>query len=300
MLNDNKNCIFIGLPSSGKSSFIGALWHVVESGEIDSIFTVTIQPKDREYLNELRSKFLKCEAPERTKTEFVKQIELQIQEKETGNSINFLFPDLSGETYETQFELRQVTNDYLYQLKACNSCIVFINPDHLKTSTLISELDGSLFDDEDDNVGVMEQGNGFPDSQAKNLTPEKPWTPRMCQTQVKLVDLLQIIQEKLPQTCKIGIIISAWDVIINMSDENKNDTPDLWLRKNLPLFHQYLTANKHNFPYSVYGISAQGGVYSKSSNVELQKHINPSERIIVQSGNNRSHDITAPLKWLFE
>ena len=58
LASSSNHCTFMGLPSSCKSSFIGAFWHVVESGEIDSTYTVTVPPSDREYLNQLRKNFL--------------------------------------------------------------------------------------------------------------------------------------------------------------------------------------------------------------------------------------------------
>ena len=74
-INSNK-CMFIGLPGSGKSSFIGALWHVASTGEINSAYSLTIQPNDREYLNKLQVDFLECKAPDRTKIEFKKKVPL--------------------------------------------------------------------------------------------------------------------------------------------------------------------------------------------------------------------------------
>lgn len=282
----SNSCIFIGLPSSGKSSFIGALWHVVETGEIESQYTVSVQPKDREYLNQLRSNFLGCKSPERTKTGFVKRIELELKDSYTNKISNLIFPDLSGETYESLFEYRQLTKEYLDELSGCNSIMLFVNPDYLQRPFLINDA-YSLLDFE----GIDEEANSG--------NQEKKWSPKISQTQLVLVDLLQIIGNELPLTCKIGIIISAWDVIL---EHDKKQTPDAWLIDYLPLLYQFLSANPNKLSFKVFGVSSQGGKYSSDidGNYKLHAKIKQSERIIVQEGNSVSNDISLPIKWILE
>ncbi|WP_184547201.1 hypothetical protein [Mucilaginibacter sp. FT3.2] len=288
--NITNRCTFMGLPSSGKTSFIGAFWHVVESGEINSTFTVTVPPGDREYLNKLRSNFLDCKVQERTKIDFVKKIEIEVTEQSSGKLATFVFPDLSGETFESQFEYRKLTGDYIEQVSECNSLMLFINPRTLKKSYLISALNGMFEDGEEQEAIVLE-----------TATTATRWTPKLCQTQVVLVDLIQIIKNNVHTPCKIGVIISAWDTIKQSLDPDEvNLSPGEWLKKELPLLSQYLFANRESFPSKVFGISAQGGEYSENDNTELQGKLKPSERLIVQDDDVISHDITIPLKWLFD
>jgi hypothetical protein len=286
-------CTFMGLPSSCKTSFIGAFWHVVESGEIDSIYTVNVPPGDREYLNQLRKNFLDCEAPERTKADFIKKIELEIIERSTGKVATFIFPDLSGETFESQFEYRKMTTDYVKHLSTCNSLMLFINPSNIRRSFLISTLNGMLDNSES---GVDQE---TPTAETTSFT--RPWIPKMCQTQVIIVDLLQMVRQKVNIPFKIGVIISAWDIIKRSSDPIEAAmTPEQWLKSKLPLFSQFLQSNQATLPFKVFGISAQGGEYKDGNNFELQSKMYPSERLIVQSGDTINHDITKPLKWLFD
>ncbi|WP_158799417.1 hypothetical protein [Pedobacter sp. L105] len=296
------SCMFIGLPNSGKSSFIGALWHVVESGEIDSLYSITVQPDDREYLNSLRSSFLDCKSVERTKTESVKKIELEIKDNTNGQVMNFVFPDLSGETYESQFEYRKLTIDYIDQVSGCNSIMLFVNPDFIKKGHLILNVDEMLdFKDSSNNLEINDKGN-IPGKQMKE-DAEVKWTPKLCQSQVVLVDLLQIISKNIKLPCKINIIVSAWDVIVNLPDFGVPKlTPSEWFIEELPMLFQYLISNAEAFPHKVFGVSAQGGIYSEEDdeNLELQGKLKQSERIIVQSEKSVTHDITVPLKWLFE
>lgn len=289
--SNSNNCMFIGLPFSGKSSFIGAFWHTLKANNENSNYTIQTQPSDREYLNQLETNFLNCTPPERTKVGFEQQINLTMIDRSTNQAINFIFPDLSGETYEGQFEYRKLGNEYLAQLKETNSLILFINPDKLRIPNLITDANSILSE-----LGLDGSENNL-ETENKTLPIEEiKWTPRMAQTQVILVDLLQMISPYLQKSCKLGIVISAWDVI-------KQDTqpiiPADWLKNKLPLLHQFLQSNTKEFTTQFFGVSAQGGKYSPESIKELQIHFNPIDRIKVQLDSDVSNDITIPLRWLF-
>lgn len=280
--------MFLGLPNSGKSSFIGAFWHVVETGEIDAQYAVTTQPSDREYLNGLREAFLDCKSPERTKTEFFKNIELSIIDKNTNEEIELVFPDLSGETFSSQFNYRKITDEYIDQIKNCNGIMLFLNPDFIKKANLISDSFAM--------VGAEDSKSGETPLSSDHL----PWDISMTQTQVIIVDVLQMIVKYITKPCKISLIISAWDVIKDLPLDESTQTPLDWLNSQLPLFKQYLDANSAYFTYNVYGVSAQGGSYKEENGkiTDLQEIIKQSERIIVQNDDEITSDITLPIKWL--
>nr|WP_294928988.1 hypothetical protein [uncultured Flavobacterium sp.] len=289
MAGISNKCMFLGLPNSGKSSFIGALWHVMETSEIEANYTVKIQPKDREHLNLLRQSFLDCIAPERTKTGFVKNIQLTITEKNSGEVSEFIFPDLSGETYSGQFSYRKMTKEYLDQIKECTGLMLFVNPDYIKKPNLITDISFLL----DQNDSVTEEASP---------SDYVPWEIEMTQTQVVIVDVLQMIMRHIKKPIKICLIISAWDLIKTLPGADGAQTPEKWLGDQLPLLKQFLEANKSSFLYDTYGVSAQGGSYKaedqNSAIDELLLITKQSERIIVQNGDFQSNDITMPIKWI--
>lgn len=279
--NVKNNCILIGLPQSGKSTFIAALWHVVESKEIDDSIKITSLPNDREYLNELRESWHECKAIERNKTEDKFQISLYISR----NDIEYdelLFPDVSGEMYESQFESRKLENEYISMIESARSIIFFINPDFLKKPVLISEADFIPINS----------------SNSSTKAKLKQWEYEDTPTQVILVDLLQMISIYLHKRIKLAVILSAWDVIHNSIDKKLNKMkPADWVTNNLPLFHQYLISNKSQFDFSFFGVSAQGAKYY-GDNLILHKHEKPSDRIIVQKDDEITKDISLPIKWI--
>ena len=321
-LRSANSCMFIGLPESGKSSFIGALWHVVLTGELNPSFLVTVQPSDRTYLNQLRSNFVNCVANDRTKLEGMKKIELNIKSAKTGAAVDFVFPDLDGEMYSSQFEYRQLTKEYAEGVASCQSLMLFINPDRIKKPYLIVQAqaivanfdqmvlpvvqvdttDNKNLNDQKENKSMTGLSSSAIDKDFEDSN-EKEWIPKISQTQVILVDLLQMVFGRVQKPCKIGIIISAWDLIKSSADRAlANITPDAWLQAHLPLLYQYLQTKVDVLPFKIFGVSAQGGEYSKAfnGNLGLQQKMLPSERLIVQIDTDISNDITVPLAWLFE
>jgi hypothetical protein len=278
----------MGLPNSCKTTYIAALWHVVESKEIESLYSIDTLPNNREYLNGLRKAWLECRQVDRTKLDFPHEIELQISSKITGEVYPFIFPDVSGEMYEMQLEYRKVGNDYLQKLQNTNGILFFINPENLSKRILISQINTLLGANNDKEVIEFETND------------RSTWTPGKAQTQIKLIELLQIIEKSVNYPCKIGVIISAWDVVKNSNDPDYAQlTPLEWVQRNIPLFWQYLDSNSENFTFDFFGVSAQGGNY-KDSIEELQNKDNPSTRIFVEHNSQIKHDITIPIKWLLD
>ena len=320
--SNKKSLVLIGLPHSGKSTFIGALWHVVESGELDGSLTITSLPKDREYLNYLRMSWFRCESPERNKVEVAKEILLDVTYGEDNEPTALYFPDVSGEMYKLQFENRQLTSEYVESLEYAKGMILFINPDYLKKPDLISdanklisdegainensvvEIDGKSSSEENEEIASGDEVKGN-ESDDKNIDQKsedasKQWKHEDAPTQVIITDLLQMISMHLKHPIKIALVISAWDVIMDSHDDKyRKLKPREWISKELPLLAQYLVSNDDSFISEVYGISAQGSDYDAdlSKLFDMDKQ---SDRIRVQVGEAMSNDICKPIVWLLK
>src|SRR6185369_7165301 len=116
--SNSTSCLTIGLPKSGKTTFIAALWHVVDSKELEDSLQIKSLPEDRTYLHDIRSKWIACKDLERTTLDGAKDISLDITDVATGKEFIFHFPDLSGEMFELNFESRKLDNAYANKLKA--------------------------------------------------------------------------------------------------------------------------------------------------------------------------------------
>lgn len=274
--NNENNYVLIGLPHSGKSTFIAALWHIVESEDLEGSLIIKGLPEDSEYLNKLRDTWLSFKDFERTKVENKHHITLSVSKQSDDTISELKFPDVSGEMYKIQFENRKLDLEYLKMIQTAKGIILFINPDYIIEPQLISNVDACI-------------GH---EKSTINEVNVKNWEFKDTPTQVVLIDLLQMILQNINNPIKVAVVVSAWDLIINV----RNTKPSNWIETSLPLFFQFLKANDSILKHTFFGVSAQGGNYSEHK-TELQTK-SPSERIIVQTENETSNDITLPIKWL--
>lgn len=298
--------LITGLPETGKTTFLAALWHVIESEEVPGSLIVSEVHGIRDYLNKIREDWLNCEALERTKIAVQKNVSFRLRDVQTGKVLELSMPDLSGETFRLQWESRQWTGEFEKLASESSGVLLFMHPRTIVEPVRIDSVEPL--------VAVLEEGNGsetlnsLPNSASRpqpgdpgsqhsfgGETTTKPWSAADTATQVKVVEILQFLRARpfIDRLLPVVVVVSAWDLI---SGDKK---PGGWLRERLPLLHQFLEANTGTVPFVVFGISAQGAELSEAK--ELQQHIKASDRIIVtMPDGSTNHDITAPLKWLLE
>ena len=270
-----KSCFILGMPEAGKTTFLAALWYCVNYS-IDSILKLKAMDADLTYLSDISTKWSQAEQVSRTKLDFEKkEITLSLESKD-GSLFKITFPDLSGETFQAQYEDREVTTYIANYIKRSQGILLFINPKKISEPNFISEVEPSIRD--------IASTSDHIERDPKSDDP----------TQVQLVELLQFINYiREEQPVNLGIIISAWDVVEG-NHEHKSDSPEEFVCKRLPLLWQYVASNSKIFKMEYFGISAQGGEISGNCD-EILDIDDPCKRVIVVDNNNRSHDITLPL-----
>jgi hypothetical protein len=277
----SKKFVLIGLPSTGKTSFLAALWYLLHHAQVEHRLTLDRMADDNRYLNDLSRLWAKCEIVPRTSTDAEQTVTMLLKDSATGGTITLTFPDLSGESFNLQWVERHFTANYDKFLRESTGGILFISP--LKydkpvridaAASLIKEM-GAAGGDEGDDSSSM------------------PWDPTQSPTQVKLVELLQFIAGRsyFKPPFRLALVISAWDQL-----KGEKTTPGKWLWDELPLLVQFLESNRRLFDYTMYGVSAQGGDYAQADQLA---EMAPSERILVVGADVKNpHDLTEPLLWL--
>src|SRR5437016_344361 len=96
-MSSSLSAMLVGLPDTGKTTFLAALWHVLESGETASALTLRASPSDSTYLNEIRQSWERAEPVRRTPAASIEDIVLQLQLAD--RELDLAVPDLSGENY---------------------------------------------------------------------------------------------------------------------------------------------------------------------------------------------------------
>lgn len=290
-MNSELRIIFIGFPSAGKSSFLGALWHVVEQGDVDDSMLLVTTVGDNEYITSLRSSWLACEPMGRTNKNSSREVMMTLRNRNDIDPITLVFPDVAGELFDEHWRYRVWSKEYLETIKELQGIVVFINADHVQTPELIAEYHTLLANIEADQI-------------SDDKTDILPYDPDKACQQAKVVDVLQQHLQYADEytTIPIVVIISAWDVVDEQDDHGNTISPNEFLMRRVPLLWQFIKSNAERIPSKVYGISALGGNLDQDSD-RLLAIAKPSERIIVVDGDNaptKSNDITLPIKWMLD
>lgn len=277
--------VMIGLPATGKTSFLAALWYLVQHGEVEHRLTIERMEGDSKHLNQISNSWASFEVVPRTPTGTERTVSMILNDTADKKTITLTFPDLSGESFMSQWVDRHFTANYDEFLRESVGGVLFISPLNYHKPVRIASAIPLLKE-----MGAAGQSNGGNDDDAPI-----PWDPIQAPTQVQLVELLQFIagREYFKPPFRLALVVSAWDDVLKV----RKTSPAKWLIEEMPFLSQFLESNRRLFDFNVYGISAQGGDYNKDVN-DLTA-MNPSERILIEGdGVKNVHDLTELLTWL--
>jgi len=306
-MNDDitQQLLLVGLPSTGKTSFLAGVIHYIESSKNAKKFKQYKESANTEYLSKIVKSWLRCEEPERMSSSAgaVKpHIELFLEETEKSKKIVLEIPDIAGEAFESQFIHRTLDIDYVEKLKNTTSLMLFINPTKIESHMLINDINllaCELELDSRDEKNILPGKIKINNSGSPQLEDEiVSFSSEKCPTQLILFDLLQNELDLIPvRPVLLSIVISAWDKVPQIAENNV--TPEDWIQIHMPLFHQYLMANPEIITHKVFGVSAQGGDFKNKDEVErLTAMDDACLRIKVQEGESIHNNICAPIEWL--
>lgn len=284
-----QSIVVFGLPGSGKTTFLAALWHLVLSRETETKLRFdSLKSGNVKHLNAIAARWRNAQMQERTLlsgNQFV-SINLVTDDSEAAT---VTFPDIAGESYRQMWEEREcekVVAETLMQ----GSVLLFVHADDIKRPLWIVDVAAT--------------------ARALDLPPDEavqpvPWNPSLAPTQVQLVGLLSLLGEA-PLDIgprRLVVMLSAWD-----KAKGERLAPRDFLREKLPLLSQFLDTNPKLWRWTVYGVSAQGGEYDdtqpgaqpKQEAQNLRAADEPSSRIELTDGVSTSHDLTIPLAWLMQ
>lgn len=273
--------IILGYPESGKTTYLAALWHVIDAGLAGTSLVLEKTSGDAEYLNKIVEAWLRCEEVPRTYISNEEKVALHVRDTKTQATMVLTLPDFSGETFQEIFADRQCAEEFVNNTNDAGGILFFINAD--RADDMTSVLD-HVFDDDDND----RSGDGAVTEELKDFDPRK------APEQTRIVELLQLLQIRpfVRRHRKLVIVISAWDVV-----QDDEVTPAEWIAREMPLLDQFLLNGPELYDVRFCGISAQGGMLTNASRASLLEKM-PAERVICHWLGEYSPDITQPLRWL--
>lgn len=287
--------VIMGLPASGKTTFLAALWHLVEADETECRLKLDGYRGDLFYLNRIAEAWRTFQKVPRTSQVGDMNVTIHLLDRETGVSGAAFFPDLAGETFDLQVEERRCRAEFVEQVAVDDGILFFISADVKDDALSVTELNARLPGGGATEIGGVaadpeeEAGGGIASASLRE------WEPQLLPAQVRIVQLLSdfIRPPFTPRSRRLAILISAWDLTRGMELG-----PRQWLAANMPLVEQFLRANGASFKHQVYGVSAQGVSLEDQSAVGEAAKLTPSRRIQIVGPDGEGHDLTSPLVWL--
>lgn len=275
----------IGLPESGKTTLLAAMWHLVrEKGAATRLTFAGLSQGNYEHLNALAKRWRSGKRQQRTQLAGTRAVSMRLKD-EAGRMVEVSFPDAPGEDFSRMWERRELDEATRATLLA-PAIVLVINGNTIRYPAWIAERN------------AVQAGLGLP----PELVDVVDWKAELAPTQVQVVELLQFLMsgdlDVGPR--RLAVLISAWDEV-----EGDGMDPEELLKANLPLLDQYLRNGRDPWTWRVWGLSAQGGVYEDADTGEtlptteaLRELARPSDRIKVVDGDVSGTDVTAPLGWL--
>jgi hypothetical protein len=279
-----RSVVVMGLPGSGKTTFLAALWHLVSENEVPCKLTyVSLQSGNVEHLHEIAAQWRAAKKQDRTAQGGDKLVSMVLK-ADGGEAQTVTFPDVAGEAFLQMWGQRECDEKVAGWLKE-PGVLLFIHADKITVPKWAIDEKLLLAD-----LGIEPEVEDVVD-----------WSPDGAPTQVQLVDLLQSMQTEPLDVGprRLAIILSAWD-----KAAGRGFSPEEYLARRLPLLDQFL---KHGldprWEKRLYGVSAQGGDYDDDKTTlpdakRLRDIDVPSERISVVHDGGKSNDLTEPLQWL--
>lgn len=270
----DKKCFIAGLPSAGKTTFLAALMNLISADNSDSKLKLH-KIENVQYLTSLSEKWANMEPLERTvqSNEHIDiTINLELPNKET---IDLFLPDLSGETFQNLYEMREIPEELANYIVEADTFLFFVNVKNVKELGLISEhFKNQTSDEANENILL-----------SRNPKKHDP-------LQIQIIQLLQFfLFLRKNKKIRVGFMFSAWDV---MKTNCHNIKPEQFLIERMNMLWQFCSSNPENIKYCTWGISAQGGEFEQKDTL-LDKEY-PYQRILVEGNDEyKGNDLTLPL-----
>lgn len=291
-----KSATLLGFAKAGKTTYLAALWQSLRAGDCPLAYKVEALPEDRAYLARIADDWLKANEMPRTRVGVPQHVDLTLTAAANGDQFSLHVPDISGEVFEQQLQDRYFSPELSKMLVESSGFLFFINPGSVNTAGLIEE--GLIVSDQLKALARASESGPPPVEKEETAatatqTQTKPWDFSCVGSDAAVVELMQAVDfaRRDVALSKVSVVISAWDLVDAVCE-----SPDAYLEQYLPLFSQYIHGNQNWPRYSLFGVSAQGGDYSKPDEKTKLLHMQqPWKRVRVTSSAPGDFNILSPL-----
>ena len=300
MIMKKMTCLIAGLPDSGKSTYLGALWYVTQSasGKIELALRASNEnmPENTSLLEGLSRKWHNVEDMDRTSNDAPENISFLMCPMGSDDELSIEVPDFRGESIRQIITENQPSEFDDWCSKAEN-LLFFV-------SDVRAGIYADDFEDDEDETDAAEKMSE--EDKTDETPPVLELEPKNITPAAQNMLILRYLYENY-WFKKIVICLTAWDKVIKKNGGNPKD-PEEYLMEQSPALYNFITFHFEHVKY--FGLSAQGDEYNYVAKGEddtknkrvtdeckkrLQKLTRECKRAFVFDGVTKSYDITLPI-----
>ena len=260
-----RRVMLLGLPETGKSTFIGTLWHFVEEPSIEYVREASL-PGERRHAQELAEHVRELTEITRTHHDADERFEVPVEFPRSG-TVTLVIPDRSGEQLEGLVQRRVWPELLREEVVQASAVMLFVHPSVITPPLELHLLPGVPSGEE-----ALEYKN-----------------PSAC-TAAQLIDGLEEVLEAMRDRwpVRVAVVISAFDLA-------DGDTPEQWLDLRLPAIASMLRNDPARVQSAVFGVCAQGGAREDAEEVKQRGDLH--ERAWARSAGGSDIPFSEPVGW---
>ena len=302
---DKKKVFMIGMPSSGKTTYLASLCRLLLYGGQETGWKLDVKdvPEGFERVQILIKNINSYKAVKRTYGLELNNVALSLY-NQNQEWMQFVVPDSSGEIFRDLVYDRRIASNIMDHIVESDMLLFFINVNtmiweeriKLGEKSAIKQLNEEQGDkvtqSAEDIVEEYARDRENEQIKSKEQVKNKEKEQKKYNNQSALVELLQIIIYLVPHSLNIRFVISAWDLVEKEFKQDKV-TPKEYIKIKLPLLYQYLEFNPKLIDYEIWGVSAQGGDFDDEDDLKKLQSNNGEDYIcVVDSKADTSKDLT--------
>lgn len=274
-----------GLPGSGKSTYIGALWYCLMHPEkIEGIKMVADKMNladDLTVLNRLSDAYKYVKLIDRNYSDQNETVQINLKVADSDTRLQVEIPDFLGENFRNLVELKEseLVSEWL---KDTDTLVYFMN-----------EVTPPEFEDDH---GPEDDDSPMPAKEVPQFSIKT-----ISAVAMNIMVLKCLLSKK--SFKKVVIVLSWWDQKTNNGTTKNN--PQEYLKDNSPALFNFI---QHHIPnFEIIGLRAQGQEYPKEdqgnyevAKKEIKAKMREGKRSFVEIEDEIIHDLSLPLYLLIK
>lgn len=272
----------MGGPDSGKTNFVGRLWHALDART--GALHAAVQPEDIGFALDTADHLFQGHFAPRTEHADRRDFEVTVIPAAGGDETKILIPDIRGELWQRAVMDSEISADWMEELERADGALLFVR---VNSDLNVSPLDWVTSQRLLQQVGADEDRDKLP-------------------TQVMLIELIRFLELKLSNRPdggkpRLSVVVAAWDLI---DAEMRAAGPEAYISREYPMLGGRLR-DTSRLDVRVFGLSVVGGDLTEDDAYRqefLEAGLDGHGWIYAYDSSSsqwkRDADVTVPVAWV--